>query len=220
MQGIWLIAFLVQWALLLLLGLLVIGALRQLSVIQQRWRMAAPPITSLEVGDVLPDLHLPDRDGSIVSVSDHLKQRGGVILFLSGTCAACRAVLEQLEALDSRDVTGRGIVLVMVGDIAEARRLLQAHPRLASSISVIFDVEGAAMRRLSLIAVPTGLIVDERRRLVSQTFNPHVGQWIYKALRIAPPIQHKAHAEVGLIVPAVYAASRELHSAPEGGDRM
>ncbi|MCS6846512.1 MAG: hypothetical protein RMN52_02205 [Anaerolineae bacterium] len=220
MEGIWLIAFLAQWALLLLLGLLVIGTLRQLGIMQQRWRMAAPPITSLEIGDVLPDLYLPDQDSEIVPVSGHLKQRGGVILFLSGACAACRMVLEQLEALEDSDVANRGVVLIMVGDVAEARRLLRSHPGLAPAILVVFDVEGTAMRRLNVIAVPTGLVVDERCRLVSQTFNPHAGQWIYKALRIAPPIQREAHAEVGLIVPAVYVASSKLHSAPEGGDRM
>jgi hypothetical protein len=220
MEGIWLVAFLAQWALLLFLGLLVIGVLRKLSLLQQRWNMAAPPITSLEVGEALPELRLPDRSGSPVEVNAYLKGRGGAVVFLSGTCASCRAVLEQLGALDNRDVVNRGLVLIMVGDAAEARRSLEAHSLTLPFLLVVFDVEGSTMRRLSVLAVPTGLIVDERCRLVSQTFNPHAGHWIHRALHIPPPTR-ETRADVGLVVPMTYAALSEAHpTTVKGGDRM
>lgn len=214
MEGIWLIAFLVQWVLMVFLGLLVIGILRQLNVMQQRWNMAAPPITALEIGDELPPVTLPDLHGSAVVVNARLRHRGGALLFLSADCSSCRMLLERLSRLEQRE-RNRGqdrdgqkeVVLVVMGDQAKARRLLDEFPHLAEQACVVFDADGAVSRRLAIVAVPTGIAVDEDGRVVSQTFNPHAGQWLFKALRVDVPEQ-EAHTLVGMVVPAVYAQHR------------
>lgn len=214
MEGIWLMAFLVQWVLMVFLGLLVIGILRQLNVMQQRWNMAAPPITALEIGDELPPVTLPDLHGSAVAVNARLRHRGGALLFLSADCSSCRMLLERLSRLEQRernhgqDRDGqKEVVLVVMGDQAKARRLLDEFPHLAEQACVVFDADGVMSRRLAIVAVPTGIAVDEDGRVVSQTFNPHAGQWLSQALRVDIPAQD-AHTLVGMVVPAVYAQHR------------
>lgn len=218
MEGIWLIAFLAQWALMVFLGLLVIGILHQLSVMQQRWNMAAPPVTALEIGDELPPITLPNLHGSAVAVNAHLRHRSGVLLFLSPDCSSCRTLLERLSRLEQRlerHGKNRGqqtdklreVVLVMMGDQTKARRLLDEFSHLSAQACIVFDADGSVSHRLAIVAVPTGIAVDEDGRVVSQTFNPHVGQWLSQALRVDIPAQD-AHTLVGMVVPAVYAQHR------------
>lgn len=51
MQGIWLIAFILQWAMLLLLAVLLAGVLRFLASFQEKMALAAPPISRFELGE-------------------------------------------------------------------------------------------------------------------------------------------------------------------------
>ncbi len=212
MEGIWLIAFLVQWALVLFLGLLVIGILRQLSVMQQRWNMAAPPVTALEIGDELPDITLPDWYGSMVSVKAHLCHRGGVVLILSAGCSACRTLVERLSQLEqvrnNGSATDGSLVVIMLGDRAEAHSLLDELTCKLPQLAVVFDADGLVSRQLAIVAVPTGIAVDEGGHVVSQTFNPHVGQWLYKALKVRAPAQ-EAQTLVSVVAPVIYAQRRE-----------
>lgn len=209
MQGIWLIAFVVQWVMLLVLTLLVAGILRHLAVMQERWDLAAPPITTYEINQPIAEFELLDAAGTKVQSRDLLHQSSGtVILFVSTTCASCSTMLDQVSELIARQDLSltKTIVVIVVGVAGSLARFLDQHPGLVNSrdVKMLADVDGIALRQFGVVSVPTGLAVDRKGRLVTQTLNPHVTNWLYTVLDTTPPMQPVHKGVTAIIKPAAY----------------
>lgn len=204
MPGPWAIAFVVQWLLVLVLIVLVAGILRQLSLLQQGVNTAVPVVSTYRNGQRIDDFELPDANGTRWRISDLVRRReGAVLLFVSFSCPACLILLDQIRELVSREALTlkRTLIVMGVGSTNAAVQLLEAEPALGSSEVVILSDEGAtALRQFGITSVPTGLTVDQHARVVDQSLNPHVANWLYIAADAAPPTED---ATVARWVPVV-----------------
>ena len=83
------IAFLVQWVLLLFLAVLVAGVLRQPRFMQERWQLAAPPVTVYELHQQIAEIVLSDATDRQVHLSRHLARgNGGIIARMAAWAAS------------------------------------------------------------------------------------------------------------------------------------
>jgi cytochrome oxidase Cu insertion factor (SCO1/SenC/PrrC family) len=209
MQGVWLIAFIVQWVMLLILTLLVAGILRHLAAVQERWDLAAPPISTYEINQSIAEFELRDATGTKVQSRDLLHQsNGAVILFISTTCSSCSTILAQVsELIARRDVSlTKTIVVITLGAAGSLASLLDEYPSLVNSqvVTTLADEEGITLRQFGIVSVPIGLAVDREGRLVTQTLNPHVANWLYTVLGTTPPTEPVMQGVTTIIKPAAY----------------
>ena len=95
MEGIWLISYIVLWALVVILFLLVILLYRQLGIM---YLGSAEGVSrdGLAPGTKAPDFKLADQYGNMQSLSDY-RGRPTVLLFGSPHCSPCRILLPQLH---------------------------------------------------------------------------------------------------------------------------
>ncbi len=192
LQGIWLVAFVLQWAVLLLLVILLAGVLRYLATFQEKIRLAAPTISIFEVGQRVSDFVLPDLRGASVA-STNLIGRGQktMLLLLSATCGSCLTLIDQVAELAQRTggvkATGWQLVLIVVAEPGTADELVEHHQQLLSDgITILQETEGGVLQRYGVTGVPTGLALDAHGHLLDQTLNPHI-TWLYKTLRVSAP---------------------------------
>lgn len=106
------------------------------------------------IGDVLPDMLLPDADGRLVALSELRAGRPLVVSFNRGHwCPYCRLELLALEKVGAeRAASGVGLVSIIPETAAFSSRLIETN-RL--SFPVLSDIDHAYALQLSL-AVWTG----------------------------------------------------------------
>jgi methylamine dehydrogenase accessory protein MauD len=95
MEGIWLISYIVLWALVLGLGVLVILLYRQIGIM---YLGTAEGVSrdGLERGVAAPDFALTDQYGNTHRLSNY-RGRPVLLLFGSPHCSPCRTLLPQLH---------------------------------------------------------------------------------------------------------------------------
>lgn len=95
MEGIWLISYIVLWALVLGLGVLVILLYRQIGIM---YLGTAEGVSrdGLEKGTAAPDFSLTDQYGNLQRLSNY-RGRPALLLFGSPHCSPCRTLLPQLH---------------------------------------------------------------------------------------------------------------------------
>lgn len=202
MEGIWVVAFALQWALLLMLTVLVAGVLRYLQSVRERISLIAPPISFLEVGERIPAFSSHDLQGRSVTRDDLLRHaRPIVLLFLSPGCPACKALLEQVSELGRRaggiDALRSSFALACAGESSDIRSMVQDHPELLSDdVTILLDMGGEVGGRFGIRSSPVGIITDAGGRVTSQSFNPHAN-WLYRVLGVLPPATPFTGKEAG-----------------------
>ncbi|HLW01832.1 MAG TPA: hypothetical protein VKT82_24475 [Ktedonobacterales bacterium] len=208
MPGPWFILFVVQWVIVLVLVLLVAGILRHLAAVEERWNLAVPPITSYELGQRITDFELQSAAGTLVRMTDLLRQpNGAILLFATTSCSACEAVFAQVEELvvPSPPPLNKALVIIAAGkgDIFEP--LVAKHPGLGNGQTVLLaDGEGKAFHQFGITAVPVGLALDRQGRVTHQTQNPHVANWLYTRLGITPPPPPAPPRFTSIMTPAAF----------------
>jgi thiol-disulfide isomerase/thioredoxin len=202
MQGIWLVLFIVQSAVVLAVAMIVVGILRYLGRIQERIDLAAPQISAFALGEALPEFQLSTSDGSEFSLS-RLREHGrpSILLFLTPSCGGCKAVLQQLQELSRRSPAWDGSkteIAVIVGGGSLEPEIVNALSERGAT--VLFDAEGVVFSRFGIRSIPTGLVI-EQGLVKGQSMNPQVGNWLYQRMEVAAPPQPPSPGWGSLIVP-------------------
>src|SRR2546430_5115552 len=100
MQGFWLVAFLVQWVLILFLTILMIGVLRSLASLQEFISQSSPDRSRFELGEQVSNFSLIDLQGNSIASQSLLGHGQKVLLvFLNSTCGSCSIMTKQLAEL-------------------------------------------------------------------------------------------------------------------------
>ena len=206
MQGPWLIAFFVQWMLVIILLVLVVGILRYLSSVKERWTLAVPAITRYELGEIVADFEAPDMRNSPIKIKELLSRfnRGIVILFVSAKCTACETSMQQVIELLSRqqEAFSKTLLIVALGRESSLELLLEKYPSIVDSrVFLLRDEKGAALSQFGITRSPTALVIGVKGDVIDQTFNPHVAGWMYKAFAVNPPLEALTRDAQTLVVP-------------------
>lgn len=112
--GVWVASYVILWATVLVLGVVVVALLRQVGVLHTRLRPLGVHQAGegLDRGDVAPPLPGAAYDPRVTLVA-----------FTSATCTICRTLVPSLEAVE-RDYADVGVHVLSLED--ETRRLFAA----------------------------------------------------------------------------------------------
>ncbi len=162
MDRLWLISYLALWGLVLVLGFLLLGALRALAVL--RWRLDQLIATTprrlgrdgLRVGTKAPDFTLPDPDGTERSLHD-VAGRPVLLVFLQAACKPCRAVVPELNR-----VYQKGKVKVLAVNTGEVEAVRQWVAEVGAQFPVLVQNQRDLSRRYEITATPFGFLIDDQ----------------------------------------------------------
>jgi methylamine dehydrogenase accessory protein MauD len=164
----WLVSYVALWLVVLLLGFLLLGALRALGL--QGWRLEQLEATTpsrvgrsgLKPGAVAPDFTLPDAAGGEVALSDFAGRRV-LLVFTQSGCGPCNRVMPELNRLQA---AGRLQVLVVNNGEPEETRAWAAGARARFPIAV--QDRYSLSRRFEVFATPFAFLIDEKGVITSK----------------------------------------------------
>lgn len=161
MSGWWAAAFVVQWALLAVLAVVVVALARQIGVLHMR----LGPLGALEIdeegpqlGEAPPARTARDRDGAPLLIGGPGGRR--LLAFVSPTCPICEQVLPSLPA--AARASGLALQVVSDADLEAAYRV----PGVP--FVVVFDELGVVRSKgtVNSLEQVDGLIDTAERRMM------------------------------------------------------
>jgi peroxiredoxin len=190
MAGLWIVAFVLQWVLLLLLTVLMVGVLRYLGFIQQNIHLVIRYASRFEQGDRISHFELPDLEGlSVVSKTLLDASQRTLLLFLNTSCSGCKAVIRYLADLIKREggLKGLGwsVVAIYTGpDVS--RESVEKHIALSlpNEVTILVDEKGSLLQQYDLRGFPVGIAVDSRGQVIDQSSSSIVN-WLDRTLHIS-----------------------------------
>jgi methylamine dehydrogenase accessory protein MauD len=166
METLWLISYIVLWGVVLLLGFLLLGALRALALL--RWRLEHLELTTprgrngLRVGAKAPDFTLPSTAGKEAALHDWAGRKV-VLVFLQARCKPCKTIVPELNQLQQQ---GEAQVLaVNTGDLEAVRRWVD---EVGARFPVLVQEKWALSRRYEIYATPFAFLINEQGVIVSK----------------------------------------------------
>ncbi|HZU36364.1 MAG TPA: redoxin domain-containing protein, partial [Gemmataceae bacterium] len=150
----WLVSYVGLWLVVLLLGFLLLGALRALGLL--RWRLEQVEATTpskvgrsgLKPGKKAPDFSLPCTAGGEVSLHDFAGRRVFLVFTQSG-CKPCHRIVPELNTLQRG---GTAQVLVVNNGTMEATR--QWAEETSAGFPVLVQQQFAVSKRYETYATP------------------------------------------------------------------
>jgi peroxiredoxin len=181
-QGIWLIAFILQWIVLLLLAFIILSMLRYIRALQPLLLRGHPAASRFSMGERVSNFSLPDLQGRPRDLNSFLAMdKNVVLLFVSPTCRACQRVTKMVAALIVEYGTMKALpcsfVLICTGKETAIKRLVKDLP--LNELTVLIDSSRKVFQQYELLAYPATIVVDRNGILLDQALRPQQG-WLYK----------------------------------------
>jgi AhpC/TSA family len=174
MTDIWLVSYLVLWCLAIFLGAVLVGVLRHIGILYERYQQASgihPAATSLKAGDEPKDAVFPNMDGALVPLSS---VRGSTAAFavVSADCSFCRDLLRDIAkgAFDEEGV--ERWVVVSMNDAEATRGILPAEVALPLNTEVLIDANQRLSDLWGVVGTPVTVVVDADFKIVKQIVGP------------------------------------------------
>jgi methylamine dehydrogenase accessory protein MauD len=168
MEILFLISSIMLWLTVLLLGFLLLGALR--AVDQLRWRLEQLEATTpsrmgrsgLRVGKKAPDFTLPSATGGDVSLQNYAGRKL-FLVFTQAGCGPCQQIVPDLNRLHD---SGKVEVLAINKGETEATRkwVAEAQVRFPVAMQPAFTVS----KRYEVFATPFAFLIDEQGLIASR----------------------------------------------------
>ena len=171
MEGWWLVSYVVNWVLLIALGIFCIAILRQLGLLYVRLGGSLGALQTAdgpELGAPLPVTSVHDPFGvvrSLLPEAGHHK----LLVFMSPTCEICDPMVPHMPGF-SRSLKSHAEMLVMMTSEDTTGKFSSWKP---GAPQMVIDQSLAEM--LVLPAMPSAVVVDDQGRIVSKgVFNDMV----------------------------------------------
>ena len=168
MEILFLISPILLWLTVLLLGFLLLGALR--AVDQLRWRLEQLEATTpsrmgrsgLRVGKKAPDFALPSATDGDVSLQSYAGRKL-FLVFTQAGCGPCQQIIPELNHLhDSGKVK---VLAINKGEIEATRKwVAEANIRFPVAMQEAFTVS----KRYEVFATPFAFLIDEQGVIASR----------------------------------------------------
>jgi len=168
MSPLWLTALIVLWLVVLLLGFLLLGALRALGFLS--WRLEQLEATApkrlgrdgLKVGAKAPDFRLPNAAGSEQALSDFAGHRV-LLVFTQAGCGPCHDIIPELNRISDRGE--HQVIVVNNGALHDL-------PGLAvdgiAKFPVLIQEHFSQSKLYQVFATPFAFLIDELGVIVSK----------------------------------------------------
>lgn len=190
MTASWITVFALQWMLLVILALLIMGLLNKVGRLEDMASQGPMQVTRYATGDPLPSFTATTLEGMEWSSDVGLASgEPGLLLLATTECQACQILMQQLVELDGRagpsGLTKR-IFLLILGKGSPSPEMFGEPVVTLRGVTTLFDSGQVAGTMFGLRSVPVGISFDAKRRVTSQSRNPHAG-WLYDELGVAQP---------------------------------
>jgi methylamine dehydrogenase accessory protein MauD len=157
MDGVYVISYIMLWALTLILVIVVLGLLNAVTTLRQR---LGPEPGALAINDgPLIGSQAPRLEGTLLSgvhigraASDHTT----VLVFVSPTCDPCLRLLPQISGFVRR-TPEVDLFVILQGSAKSARELVSLYEIPAN---VLVDTDGTITAAFGVRATPFGLAID------------------------------------------------------------
>jgi len=168
MNIVWLISTLALWGLVLVLGFLLLGALRALGLL--RWRLEQLEATTpsrLGRSGLKPDKQAPAFTLAAVAggeISLHnFAGRKVLLVFMQPGCGPCHGITPELNRL--QDAGEVQVVVIQNGDLETVRKWADEHrPRFPVAVQDRLSLS----KRYEVFATPFAFLIDERGVIASR----------------------------------------------------
>jgi methylamine dehydrogenase accessory protein MauD len=162
-----LVSIIALWFAILLLGFLVLGALRALGLMN--WRLDQLELTrpsrlgrdGLKAGEKAPEFTLPSADGREVSLHDFFGRKV-LLVFTQSGCGPCHDMAPEFNRVQAHGE--HQVLVVNNGDPTESRQwAAEIHARFPILMQEKFSVA----KRYEIFATPFAFLIDERGIIAS-----------------------------------------------------
>jgi len=124
-------------------------------------RPQAPIPVTKKVGEVAPEVKLPDLEGNTIKLED-FRGEETLILFWNPECGFCQQMLDDLKALE-KDLSRRASKILVVSAGTEG-----ANREMGLRSPVVLDEQFAVGRAFGAAGTPSAVLVDEGGRIASE----------------------------------------------------
>jgi len=124
-------------------------------------RPQAPIPVTKKVGEVAPEVKLPDLEGNTIKLED-FRGEETLILFWNPGCGFCQRMLPDLKELEENPPEGTPKLLVVSAGPEEANR------EMGLASAVVLDQQFAVGRAFGASATPSGVLVDAKGKVASE----------------------------------------------------
>ena len=166
MSGVWLASYVVLWLLVLVMGFLLAGALRQLGLIQLRLGDDPGALitdSGLERGTLAPDFTALDAGtGGSLTFSD-LPARPRLLVFVSPSCLSCRELIPGLNEVQATRGREFDFLAICRGDLESCRTFARMN-RLHAPMVV--DTNGQIEKDFEVQLTPFAYLLDYEGKVV------------------------------------------------------
>lgn len=175
MTGLWLISYILLWAVVIIVCLLLIGVLRQVGMLQSPSvpSSASPPsdveIPTIEndgppIGSLFPDIAGDSINGfGVISLADVHRQGAILLMFLSPMCEDCQHVVEPINAIAAERDRGVYPIAIVRADKAGCEAFDVVFPL---HVPLICDSDRSITKGFGVHRSPFGLLYDGEGLLV------------------------------------------------------
>jgi peroxiredoxin len=182
---LWLVSYLILWLAVLLLGFLLLGALRALGIV--KWQLEQLQATTpsrlgrdgLRLGKKPPDFTLPctnggrifnpsgrienpSYDGTNVSLHD-FAGRKVLLVFTQSGCSPCKAIVPELNRLEQRGT--HQVIAINNADPDKTRAWAQ---EVDARFPVLAQENHTLSKRYQAFATPFAFVIDEKGIITSK----------------------------------------------------
>jgi methylamine dehydrogenase accessory protein MauD len=165
---LWIFSYLILWFLVLLLGFLLLGALRALGILE--WQMEQLQATTpsrvgrdgLRVGKKAPAFSLPSTDGSEMALGD-FAGRKVLLVFTQSGCSPCKAIVPELNRL--AELGTHQVLVVNNADVEKTRAWAR---EAGAHFPVLVQEHYAVSKRYQAFATPFAFLIDEKGIITSK----------------------------------------------------
>ena len=124
-------------------------------------RPQAPIPVTKKVGEVAPEVKLPDLEGNTIKLED-FRGEETLILFWNPGCGFCQRMLRDLKELEENPPEGTPKLLVVSAGPEEANR------EMGLASAVVLDQQFAVGRAFGASGTPSGVLVDAKGKVASE----------------------------------------------------
>jgi peroxiredoxin len=199
MTGIWIVAFALQWVLLLLLAILTVGVLRYLSFVQNNIHLVTRYASRFEEGDRIGRFELSDLNGLPVLSKTLLNtSKKTLLFFLSTSCNGCDAVIHRLASLSKQNEGLKkyewSFVLIFIGSRTSIEARVAQLP--LGEITVLIDENGTLYQQYDIRTFPVTIAVDDQGSVMAQKLGD-ISNWLPDVLNGSSVSQglHSLHSK-------------------------
>ena len=165
MSGVWLASYIVLWLVVLMLGFLLAGALRQLGLLQLRLGDDPGALitdSGLERGTLAPDFAGVDSETRELVTLSELAPKARMIVFTSPGCLSCRELIPGLNEV-RKTRPEYDFLVVCRGDIESCQSFGRMN-RLEAPMVV--DTNGQIEKDYLVTLTPFAYLLDHERNVV------------------------------------------------------